>query len=408
MGRRLRTCSFHITRMPGSHKMADPGVITIAKKEFYDHLRSRKFLILVAILTLVACVGMLNGLSEYHEKVKWYDEMQKYSSSSIEDTSPIYDYLKLKPSVLLVFYQMSSLIAVIGGILGIAMGFDLVTKEKESKSLKLLLAHPTYRDEVINGKALGGIAAIAIALGIVLVASLGLMLILSIVPDGSEFALILLFTAVTFLYIFTCFAIALLMSTLCDESGKALIYSLIIFVVLGSLVPAVISSPLVMDRIIGEKPEMPGVIIDQIMGLAELPQNQIRTQNSTETQIGTLNREAWDSYNQETREYGDQEIQFRDLQYLVSPTKNYEKIATCLTSPTWTRIVLYRSTGESLVQKIDNQGRRIWVSIDYYPRIDFDFSGILALIIGNLIAILVLPCVFFGLAYVSFMKMDIR
>jgi len=388
--------------------MADPKVITIAKKEFFDHLRSRKFLVLLGILLIIAIVGMLNGVAEYHEKVKWYDEMQKYSSSSDDDSSPLFSYLKVKPSVLIVFYQMSVLVAVIGGILGIAMGFDLITKEKESKSLKLLLAHPAYRDEVINGKALGGMTAIALALGVVLVASLALLLILGLVPDVSECAMIFLFSFVTFLYIFTCFAIALLMSTLCEESGKALIYSLIIFVVLGSLIPAVINSPLVMTGILGGKPAMPGVIIDQIMGLAELPKNQIMTQNSTETQIGTLNRDAWDRYNQQLREYGNRELGLKEIQYLVSPTRNYEKIATCLTSPAWTRIVLYRSTGESLVQKIDNQGRRIWVSIDYEPKIDYDFSGILSLIIGNLIALLIFPSVFFGLAYVSFMKMDIR
>jgi ABC-2 type transport system permease protein len=388
--------------------MADPGVVTIAKKEFFDHIRSRKFLVLLGILLIIAIVGMLNGVAEYHERVKWYDEMQKYSSPADDDSTPLNSYLKIKPSVLIVFYQMSTLVAVIGGILGIAMGFDLITKEKESKSLKLLLAHPAYRDEVINGKALGGMAAIALALGVVLVASLALLLILGLVPDVSECAMILLFSFVTFLYIFTCFAIALLMSTLCEESGKALIYSLIIFVVLGSLVPAVINSPLVMAGILGGKPEMPVVIIDQIMGLAELPKNQVMTQNSTETQIGTLNRDAWDRYNQQLREYGNRELGLKEIQYLVSPTRNYEKIATCLTSPTWTRIVLYRSTGESLVQKIDNQGRRIWVSIDYEPKIDYDFSGVLSLIIGNLIALLIFPSVFFGLAYVSFMKMDIR
>jgi ABC-2 type transport system permease protein len=388
--------------------MADPGVVTIAKKEFFDHIRSRKFLVLLGILLIIAIVGMLNGVAEYHERVKWYDEMQKYSSPADDDSTPLNSYLKIKPSVLIVFYQMSTLVAVIGGILGIAMGFDLITKEKESKSLKLLLAHPAYRDEVINGKALGGMAAIALALGVVLVASLALLLILGLVPDVSECAMILLFSFVTFLYIFTCFAIALLMSTLCEESGKALIYSLIIFVVLGSLVPAVINSPLVMASILGGKPEMPVVIIDQIMGLAELPQNQVMTQNSTETQIGTLNRDAWDRYNQQLREYGNRELGLKEIQYLVSPTRNYEKIATCLTSPAWTRFGLYRSTGESLVQKIDNQGRRIWVSIDYEPKIDYDFSGILSLIIGNLIALLIFPSVFFGLAYVSFMKMDIR
>jgi ABC-2 type transport system permease protein len=389
-------------------RVAYPGILTIARKEFFDHVRSRRFLLILGILLIIGCVGILNGVSEYHEKVKEYDSMRQYLPSPEEDDSPVLTFLRLPPSALLVFYQMSTLFAVIGGILGIAMGFDLVTKEKESKSLKLLLAHPVYRDEVINGKALGGIAAIALALGIVFTESLALLLILGIVPNGTESVIILLFSAITFLYIFTCFAISLLMSTLCNESGKALIYSLIVFVVLGSLVPAILSSPLVTGRIIGEKPEMPGVIVDQMMRLAELPENQIAVQNRTETKLGILNREAWDSYNQNIREYGDREIQFRDIQYLSSPTKNYEKIATCLTSPVWTRYMLYSSTGDSLVQKIDDMGEKIWVSVEYEPKIDFDLSGILALIIGNIIALLVLPWVFFGLAYVSFMRMDIR
>jgi ABC-2 type transport system permease protein len=387
-------------------RMADPAVITIAKKEFVDHIRSRKFLALLGILTIVACMGMLSGVSEYHENVKWYNEMQKYSQT--DDGSPISSYLHLKPSVLVVFFNTCQILSMTGGILGIAMGFDLITSEKESRSLKLLLAHPAYRDEVINGKALGGILAIALALGIVLAASLGILFIVSILPDATECMIILLVFAITFLYIFTWFAIALLVSALCEESGKALIYSLFIFLVLGSLVPAIVSSPLVMDPVIGQKPEMPRAIIDQMMDLAELPKNQVRTQNLTELQVGTLNREDWDRYNQQLREHGNRELAWRDVQYLISPAENYKKITACLTSPAWTRIMLYSAKGESLVQKIDSQGRRIWVSIDYNPEIGYDFSGILALVAGNLIALLVLPSVFFGLAYVSFMKMDIR
>ncbi|MFA5348207.1 MAG: ABC transporter permease subunit, partial [Methanoregula sp.] len=205
--------------------MADSSTITIARKEFFDHIRSRKFLIIVGILLIIAAMGVLNGISDYHTKVKEYDNFQGLISSSPGEDSGLPDYMTLKPSVLLVFYQMGMLFATIGGILGIAMGFDLVTREKESKSLKLLLAHPTYRDEVINGKALGGIAAIALALAIVLVLSLAVLLIAGLVPDGLEFLSILLFSAITFLYIFTCFAISLLTSTACEESGKSLIYS---------------------------------------------------------------------------------------------------------------------------------------------------------------------------------------
>ena len=44
----------------------------------------------------------------------------------------------------------------------------------------------------------------------------------------------------------------------------------------------------------------------------------------------------------------------------------------------------------------------------YVKLADFDFSEILAMIVGNFIALLIQPLVFFGLAYVSFMRMDVR
>jgi len=384
--------------------MADTGVITIAKKEFVDHIRSRKFIIIFGILLIVAAVGILNGVADYHAKVKDYDSFQSMISASPTGESKLPEYLTLKPSVLLVFNEMGTLFVMIGGILGIAMGFDLVTREKESKSLKLLLTHPTYRDEVINGKALGGIAAIAIALAIVLVLSLALLLITGIVPDGLELLYILIFSAVTFLYIFTCFAISLLMSTACEESGKALIYSLVIFIVLGSLIPTVLSTPFVMEKIIGPAPEMPQVLSDQVIASLQRSGNESQNNPPAEKQ----NREAWGRFKEQSREYGDRQMSMRDIQYLFSPIKNYEKIVTCLTNPTMIRYVIYFTHDEGQVQMIDNKGDALTVDTFYMPDIDFDFSGILSMITGNIIALCVLPSVFFGLAYVRFMRMDIR
>lgn len=388
--------------------MPDPGVITIARKEFFDHIRSHKFLILLGILLLVVSMGILSGTADYHDKVKQYNSMQKSISSSPDGGSslPAYlEYMFVKPSVLLVFYKMSLLFIMIGGILGIAMGFDLVTREKESKSLKLLLAHPAYRDEVINGKALGGIAAIALALIIVLVLAFGILLIAGIVPEGSEFLFISLFALATFLYIFTCFAISLFMSTVCEESGKALVYSLVIFIVLTSLVPTAISSPLVMKTIIGPQPEMPQVLASQI--IASVPESGSETPPA-DPPANDPNQELWDRYNEETREYGDRQMRLRDTQYLFSPAKNYEKITTCLTSPSMIRYMLYFTFIESPLQKTDDQGQEMSATIAYMPDLNFDESGILSLIVGNLIALLVLPSVFFGLAYIRFMRMDIR
>jgi ABC-2 type transport system permease protein len=384
--------------------MADPGVITIAKKEFVDHIRSRKFIIIFGILLIVATVGILNGVADYHAKVKDYDSVQSIISASSGGGTGLPEYLTLKPSVLLVFNEMGTLFVMIGGILGIAIGFDLVTREKESKSLKLLLAHPTYRDEVINGKALGGIAAIAIALAIVLVLSLALLLITGLVPDGLELLYILLFSAVTFLYIFTWFAISLLMSTACEENGKALIYSLVIFIVLGSLIPTVLSTPFVMEKIIGPAPEMPQILSDQVITSLPTSGNEAKNNALTEKQ----SRDAWSSFKEQIREYGDQQMRLRDALYLFSPNKNYERIVTCLTNPTMIRYMVYFTHDEGQVQMINDKGDALTVDTFYMPDIHFDFSGILSMITGNIIALCVLPSVFFGLAYARFMKMDIR
>ncbi|MDD5143772.1 ABC transporter permease subunit [Methanoregula sp.] len=384
--------------------MAEPGVIIIAKKEFVDHVRSRKFLLLLGILLVVACVGILNGIADYHAEVKDYDSFRSIISASPPGESKLPEYLTLKPSVLLVFNKMGTLFVMIGGILGIAMGFDLVTREKESKSLKLLLAHPAYRDEVINGKALGGISAIAIALAAVMVLSLALLLISGLVPDGLELMYILIFSAVTFLYIFTCFAISLMMSTACEESGRALIFSLVIFIVLGFLIPTVLSTPFIMEKVIGPAPEMPQALSDQVLTSLQKSGTGSQKNDLTEEQ----SREAWSRFKEQTRAYGDRQMSMRDFQYFFSPVKNYEKIVTCLTDPTMIRYVVYFTHVETQVQTIDSKGDALTVDTFYMPDLDFDFSGILSMITGNIIALCILPSVFFGLAYVRFMRMDIR
>jgi len=376
-----------LTERRGS-KMADSGLLTIAYKEFFDHLRSRRFLLILGILLVIAMVGIMNGVSDYRTSVQSYNSLQQILPQAHETASFVDQYLKVKPSVLQVFYQMSTLFTIVGGFLGIAMGFDLVTKEKESKSLKILLAHPVYRDEVINGKALGAVGAIVLALGIILFVSLAILLVFGIVPDGSELLLILFFCAMTFLFIFSYFAIGLLMSALCEDSGKSLVYTLIIFVILGTFIPAVVSSPIVMNQVIGPMPELPKIVADPAMK--------------------DQNRDALDRYDQQTQEYGEKQMKVIDLQYLFSPTQNYAKITTVLMSPKMTSGMLYGSMGMGPSGSLNDTAPDVSVGVTYMKRMDLDFSGMLTLIFGNIIALLVLPSVFFGLAYVSFMRMDVR
>jgi len=46
-----------------------------------------------------------------------------------------------------------------GPILGLALGFDAVNKERVNGTLSIVLGQPIYRDSVINGKFIAGAAA---------------------------------------------------------------------------------------------------------------------------------------------------------------------------------------------------------------------------------------------------------
>ncbi|MDD5143771.1 ABC transporter permease subunit [Methanoregula sp.] len=379
------------------------SVIAIARKEFFDQLISRKFLLIFGILLVVSVIGILNGVSDYHTSVSSYNSLQQSVSGSGGSVSPVDLYMKQKPSVLLVFYQIGLTFKLIGGILGIAMGFDLITKEKERKSLKILLAHPVYRDQVINGKTLGGIAAIILALGCTMAVSLAILLLFGIVPTLSEMLPILVFYAATFLLIFSFFAIAILMSTLCEESGQSLVYTLITYVMLGTFIPALIMSPLVMEKVLGPAPEMPEMTAYPAENTANPSDHAAEIER-----IQKENRDALERYGEQNMAYKESITWWVNNQVLLSPTNNYARISAFMTNPTAMSETLYGLTGAGTSGGMNDDDRTILVTYKSRKIVDFDVYSIIAMLTGNLTALLVMPAVFFGLAYVRFMRMDIR
>jgi len=375
--------------------MMDSNIITIAKKEFFDHVRSRKFLAILGIFLIVAVVGSINGLNQYNDTLKLYNEFQKQVSSS-DHPQDIPSFVGNKPSILLVFFQISLSILLVGSILGMAMGFDLISKEKESKSLKILLSHPVYRDQVINGKALGGLAALILALAIVLTISLASLLVFGIIPNGSEIILIAIFSIISFVFISTYFSIALFISTISGESGTALVYTMIIYILTTALIPVLMSTP-ILDGITGPAPEIPKVLSERMMSFSsDSNEITISPMNSQSIELDTDFRE----FQREMEEYNNKQMAIVDLLYLISPNKNYEKITLAITMPQLAGLI-YGSQKE--VQDPVNSGFTSTSSETTIP-----IADILAMVGKNLIALFIFPTVFFGLAYVTFMRMDIR
>jgi len=207
------------------------GLLTVARKEFADHLTDPAFLVLAFLLIAVCIVPFHQGLEEYEHYL-----------AQLADPVKLAAYGTGGPpgqAMQIIYGQLPDVISTAGAVLAIAMGFDLVSRERQTGSLKLLLARPVFRDEIIAGKALGGLAALAVSIAAGLGLSVALLLFRGIVPRADDLVSILLFGLATVALLAFYFCLALAISTVTKKSGKAFLYALIVFFILSTLVPVV-------------------------------------------------------------------------------------------------------------------------------------------------------------------------
>jgi ABC-2 type transport system permease protein len=341
------------------------GLFVVAHKEFVDQLTSRRFLCIFALLLMISALGIYEGAEDYNENLASYSEQLQ----SADGNSPYSGSIAEKVSPLTIYSKMSDYIVLFGTILGIAMGFDLISKEKEEHSLKTLLARPVFRDEIINGKALGSVLALAIALATAVAVSIAILLFAGIVPTLYDLGAILIFAVVSGIFILVYFSLALLMSAVAKDSGSALITTLIIFVVLSSVVP--ILGWAAAESLAGTPPASP---------------------MSAATDSSSIDAGSMQAYQDEMQTYWAKRSAFSSAINLLSPDQNYKKMATAITDPTQ-------------AVTMDNNP---YSFMEGPPETTPDLGKLLGAIWANALALFVLPCVFFGVAYAAFMRTDIR
>ena len=218
-----------------SRGMKAKRVFIVAKKEFADQITGWRFLVILALFLAIALAGTYSGVVSYERELDRYSQQLAAMDDRFDEPGRM--MMPAKPPVEGIYSSMFLTLVSYGGLLAIAVGFDLVSGEKESRSLKSLLSHPVYRDEIINGKALGGVALLVLVVGSALLLSTALLLVFSFVPSPGELWMILTYAGVTLLFLMTFFSIALALSTLCQKSGSALLLSVIAFILLVFLVP---------------------------------------------------------------------------------------------------------------------------------------------------------------------------
>jgi ABC-2 type transport system permease protein len=203
--------------------------LIVARKEFLDHLTSKRFLAIFAIMILLAILSMMSGLTQYNQTLQDYKDSA--AQNQLTHQSGVSVALAM-PSVLTVFSSMNQYLVLIAAILSVAMGFDLISKEKEEGSLKSLLSHPVYRDSVINGKLIGALSVLTVVMCSTFLITIAVMLFYGIVPTADDLIRIGAYFVMALLYCGVFFAISTMASTIAQTSAMAVLYTIAIVLVL--------------------------------------------------------------------------------------------------------------------------------------------------------------------------------
>ncbi len=173
----------------------------ILNKEISDHVRSWRFIILIAIILLTCLGSMYAALSSIGKAIKPNDQ---------EGTFFFLRLFTLSDGTLPSFV---SFISFLGPLLGIGMGFDAINSEQNNRTLSRILAQPIHRDYLLNAKFLAALVVISVmffALGF-LVMGFGLLNI-GIPPTVEEFFRIIIFILISIIYVAFWLNLAILLS----------------------------------------------------------------------------------------------------------------------------------------------------------------------------------------------------
>ncbi len=226
--------------------MAD--VFVVASKEFSDIVRSKRFIVLVAIFGLIMTAAMVTVYV------------------SIVQTMPTAPGGPPMPQRFLgtVAYMLISTMPLFGAVMGVALGCDTISGEREKGTLKIVLAQPVFRDTVINGKFLAATLAVSIAVFITSLANVGAsIMILGVTPTGEEALRLALFMVFSVLFAMTYYGIAVFLSTVSKKTSQSVILGVTVWAVFTFVIPIIatlvaftIAPPIIRPPSPGEPMEM--------------------------------------------------------------------------------------------------------------------------------------------------------
>lgn len=226
------------TTMTMTEQIPGRGTIIrkIAAKELSDALRNRLFLIAAVTMLGLALIAVLLGAvtvrAQMSDYLKAVDVLKSLGRTDYPE-APSLNPLAVSKSFI-------NYLAMVGALLATILGFSTIRKERQAGTLPLLLSRPVFRDQLLTGKILGN----ALMLGLLMLL-VGAMTYLAITIVGrvsltvDEFMKLALTMLMSWFYLLTSFALALLLSLVFPDGNKALLLTIIIWLIYAFVFPQI-------------------------------------------------------------------------------------------------------------------------------------------------------------------------
>jgi len=203
------------------------GVGTVTLKEFADHLSSARMRVLEWLIVLTAAAAL-------------YGALQHIRSTTAEDP---FVFLRIFTTSQDPMPSFASLLGFLIPLMAIGLGFDAINGEYSRRTMSRLLSQPIYRDALLLGKFLAGLATLAISLLCLWLLVMGVgLLALGVPPGGQEVARSLLFLLAALAYAGVWLAVSMLFSVLFRSAATSALASLGLWLFLALLWPLLASA----------------------------------------------------------------------------------------------------------------------------------------------------------------------
>src|SRR5690554_5534669 len=188
--------------------MKSSGLYVLYRKELADHLRSKRFLIILLLVALTSIASVYSAGLGIRDAV------------NLEQNNFV--FLKLFTSSGGTLPSFATFISFLGPLVGLSLGFDAINGERNKGTLSRLMSQPIHRDAIINAKFLAGASVLAIMLLSLSLAVAGFgILLIGIPPTLEELSRIVLYILLTIVYVSLWLALSQLFSLLFRQTATS-------------------------------------------------------------------------------------------------------------------------------------------------------------------------------------------